>query len=178
MVRIAEHTDAALANARIRLVAAGEDTGMGTGEHRETVAGMAEAIDARRQELGIASIAEFERRTGITREGLKPLLAGERRRYQDRLKWPVCAALGWTADSIDRLLRGEPAQMAGVPELAATELSSLAASFRASVEAIEQSLDGLWRQLESVEERVAAQRAEDVQPAPRSRTRHRNPPPR
>lgn len=75
---------------------------------RDTVPGMAEAIAKRmrQRKLTPSSLAE---RTGLTQQGLAPLRRGERRNYQDRLKLPVADALGWTPDSIDRLLRGEPA---------------------------------------------------------------------
>lgn len=73
----------------------------------DVVKELAEAIDQRRAELGM-DVQALSDASGVTRQGLAPLLAGERRRYQDRLKFPVCRALGWSPDSIDRLLRGEP----------------------------------------------------------------------
>lgn len=74
---------------------------------REIVPGMAEAIatQMRKRKLTPTTLAE---RTGLTVQGLAPLRRGERRAYQDRLKLPVAEALGWTPDSIDRLLAGEP----------------------------------------------------------------------
>lgn len=78
---------------------------------RERVPGLAEAIKERRIQLNILSVSDLARAANVTLEGLRPLVAGERRKYQDRLKWPVCEALKWTPDSIDRLLRGEPAEV-------------------------------------------------------------------
>jgi transcriptional regulator with XRE-family HTH domain len=66
---------------------------------------LAAAIEARRKELGL-SVQDIATQAGVTRQGLRPLLKGEERDYQDRLKFPVCRVLGWTNDSIDRILRG------------------------------------------------------------------------
>jgi transcriptional regulator with XRE-family HTH domain len=66
---------------------------------------LSDAIEQRRLELGL-SVQDLANQTGLTREGLRPLLRGERRKYQDRLKLPVCRVLGWSPDSIDRLLAG------------------------------------------------------------------------
>lgn len=72
---------------------------------------LAEAIRARRIELGMNTIQDLVNATGLTRQGLQPLLDGEIRRYQDRLKIPVCTALRWTHDSIDRIIAGlEPVE--------------------------------------------------------------------
>jgi transcriptional regulator with XRE-family HTH domain len=68
---------------------------------------LADAIEHRRVELGL-SPSEFAEATGVTMEGLRRLRRGEVRRYQQRLTGPVCRILGWTPDSIDRLLSGQP----------------------------------------------------------------------
>lgn len=78
-----------------------------TSEEREIVPGMAEAIHARRRQLRIEDVAELVRRTGLTRQGLAPLLAGVRKGYQERTTGPVCRVLRWKPDGIDRLMRGE-----------------------------------------------------------------------
>lgn len=74
---------------------------------RDVVPEMAVWIRDRMAQLRIDR-AELLRRSGVTGPGLAPILRGERKRYQDRLKWPVCDALQLTEDSIDRMLRGEP----------------------------------------------------------------------
>jgi hypothetical protein len=68
---------------------------------------IAAIIRARRIEVGLDTIQALVDATGLTRQGLQPLLRGEVKGYQDRLKIPVCRALGWTPDSIDRLLAGD-----------------------------------------------------------------------
>ena len=78
---------------------------------REVVPGVARAIAKRRNELEL-SLNEFVHATGLTRQGLAPLLAGERRRYQERLTMPVCRVLGWAPGSIERLFAGEEPIMA------------------------------------------------------------------
>jgi transcriptional regulator with XRE-family HTH domain len=70
------------------------------------VEGMAGTIEARRLALGL-TVQDLIEQTGLTRPGLAPLLRGERRRYQERLTLPICRALKWTPDSIERLLAGE-----------------------------------------------------------------------
>lgn len=62
--------------------------------------------------LGIDGPAELARRAGVSQPGLLPLRQGVRKKYQPRLTRPVCDALGWTRDSIERLLAGKPAILA------------------------------------------------------------------
>lgn len=71
------------------------------------VPALAEAIDARMAELGIAGPSALAKAAGVTVAGIRPLRQGRRKNYQSRLTGPVCRALGWTPDSIDRILRGE-----------------------------------------------------------------------
>lgn len=75
---------------------------------------MADAITERRVSLGMDVRALVEA-TGLTRQGLAPLLRGERRAYQERLTIAVCRALKWSPDSIARLLRGESAEPLNSP---------------------------------------------------------------
>lgn len=74
-----------------------------------------DAVTTRLEELGL-SVSEVARRAGVTRQGLAPLIKGERRNYRARLKYPVCDVFGWTHDSIDRLLAGDqPVEVSGPP---------------------------------------------------------------
>ena len=68
---------------------------------------MAEAIERRRLERGL-TVSDFARAAGVTPQGLAPLRKGIRRNYREKLKIGVCAALGWTADSVDLLLNEHP----------------------------------------------------------------------
>jgi predicted transcriptional regulator len=72
----------------------------------EIVPGMAEAIERRRVELGL-SPGDFAKAAGVTTQGLQPLRKGVRKDYQLKLKAGAARALGWTSDSIDRLLAGQ-----------------------------------------------------------------------
>lgn len=75
----------------------------------------------------VACSAWLARRAGLSLQAVKNLRNGEIRDYQDRLTVPVCRELGWSSDSIGRLLRGEdpiilpgradPAEAAELPEL-------------------------------------------------------------
>jgi transcriptional regulator with XRE-family HTH domain len=67
---------------------------------------LAEAIEARRRELGL-SPTEFAEATGVTPEALRNLRHGDVRRYQERLTGPVTRVLGLVPDAIERLIAGE-----------------------------------------------------------------------
>lgn len=70
-----------------------------------------DAIAARMKELAL-SPSDLIELTGRTGPGLAPLHRGEIRKYQVRLTRPVCDALGWTPDSINRILDGKKPQLA------------------------------------------------------------------
>lgn len=120
---------------------------------RETVPAVADAITNRRRELAL-DLAEFIRLTGLSRQGLAPLLAGERRKYQERLTLPVCRVLRWTPDSIDRLFAGKPAIPNG-GEASDTDPLHLGPDTR---EYIDEKLNALARAAERME--VAGAEAE------------------
>lgn len=73
----------------------------------EIVNDLRDAIAARMKELDL-SPGELAKQAGVSMPGLAHLRRGERRAYQVRLTAPVCRALGWTTDSIERLLTGLP----------------------------------------------------------------------
>jgi hypothetical protein len=62
------------------------------------------AIEARIEQLG--TIAEFTRASGVSFKTLKRYMAGEPIVRIDKRR-DLTAALGWTSDSIDRILAGE-----------------------------------------------------------------------
>lgn len=73
--------------------------------------GLARAIEQRRRALHL-TVSELARKAGVSQQGLMPLRRGEVRNYQERLTGPVCGALEWTPDSIDRLISGgEPVEL-------------------------------------------------------------------
>ena len=74
----------------------------------ETSKALADAIEQRRRALGYRTITSLVSAAGVTAEGIRPLRRGEIRNYQERMTDPLCKALRWTPDSIDRILRGEP----------------------------------------------------------------------
>jgi transcriptional regulator with XRE-family HTH domain len=75
-----------------------------------------DAVRARRKQLGLkqaeaAALADMAPSTWASVEqGRQPSPAIDTRRG-------ICRALGWTPDSIDRVLRGEPTQLADVPNV-------------------------------------------------------------
>ena len=74
-------------------------------------AALAEAIEKRRRALGL-TVTGLVTKAGVTAEGLRPLRRGDVRSYQERLTVPVCRALEWSPDSIDRILAGlEPIEV-------------------------------------------------------------------
>ncbi len=115
---------------------------------------MAEAIKNRRLELGL-DLAAFIAATGLTRQGLAPLLAGEERRYQERLTLPVTRVLHWTPDSIERLLNGREPVPNGADQLPPALISQLDGRYL-SLEDANGALDDLATVLQRVEALEAA----------------------
>lgn len=119
---------------------------------REVVPELAAHIEARMLELKIDSVAELARLTGLTPEGLTPLLRGVRKAYQRRLTRPVCDALGWTHDSIAHILAG------GQPELAVpTDDTPDVSDLLAEVRKVASRFDALEQRLDSLESRLGPQ---------------------
>lgn len=81
----------------------------------EVVPALRDAVEKRRKELGLGPGALAEA-AGVTNEGLMPLRRGYRKQYQERLTAGVCRALGWTTDSIDRILAGGQPQLLDQPD--------------------------------------------------------------
>jgi len=109
----------------------------------ETAPELAKAIEARRKELGLAP-GELAQAAGVSVQGLAPLRKGVRKQYQDRLTLSVCRVLGWTPDSIERLLRGEPAQLVEVSQLDdVAELRAHVAELSDRVAVLQRLVDGL-----------------------------------
>lgn len=71
----------------------------------EIVPGMAEAIERRRTALGIAK-GVLASVAGVSRETLRPVLAGELRQYADETIFGLGRALRWRNDWFDRLREG------------------------------------------------------------------------
>ena len=126
--------------------------------------GLAEAIESRMREVGILGPSALAQQAGVTVPGLAPLRRGERRAYQDRRKVSVCAALGWTPDSIDRLLRGDRPELTSRPPEGdeVGELRGLVARLAVDLETLQKRVDALT----GVTAEQAARPA--PRPAPRS----------
>lgn len=78
----------------------------------ETSAHLRDRIEARRIELGYTPTTLSDA-TGLSGSALKNIRKGKVRAYQERLTIPLTDALGWTRDSIDRLMAGlEPIAVA------------------------------------------------------------------
>lgn len=100
---------------------------------------MAEAVEARRLELGLSPDA-FAAATGLTRTGAGNVRKGERRDYQDKTIIGVATALRWKRDWYDRLLRGDQPE----PEDDIIDLD-----IRAELDAIRARLDRFERLIEA-----------------------------
>lgn len=101
--------------------------------------GMAQAIEERRLERGL-TLTAFANAAGVTPQGLVPLRKGYRRNYREKLKIGVCTALGWTADSIDLLLNGQPPVRATDYGVALAALDQMTPVTRAELERVRQEL--------------------------------------
>lgn len=109
---------------------------------------LAANVDARIYRRGFNSIQEFAEATGVTPQGLLPLRKGEIRAYQPRLTGPVCRALGWTLDSIQRMMDGEDPIEVDPATGEASPLARMAAEveeLRRTIAALESRLDELER---------------------------------
>lgn len=106
-------------------------------DQRESVPGMAEAIERRRLDLGLTK-GELAERAEVTRQGLDPVRRGERRDYNDRTIIGVARALRWEVDWYARLCDGREPVEATVErdDDTTADLSSLSAEGRAAVRAI------------------------------------------
>jgi len=71
----------------------------------EVVPALRDAIEARRNELGL-SPTELADRAGVSNPGLLALRKGQKKQYQDRLTMPVEDALGWPRGTIRSILDG------------------------------------------------------------------------
>lgn len=67
---------------------------------------LADAVEARRKALGL-TVSDLQERTGLSGQALLNVRRGDVRRYQERLTVPLTRSLGWTSDSIERLLAGQ-----------------------------------------------------------------------
>jgi transcriptional regulator with XRE-family HTH domain len=114
---------------------------------------LADAIKARRLEKGW-DIQRFVDETGITRQGLQPLLRGEVRNYQDRLTLAVTKALDWTPDSIERLMRGEPPERTNGPDNPSEALIAEVADLRMRLVDLQALADEAMPAIEELTRRV------------------------
>jgi transcriptional regulator with XRE-family HTH domain len=114
---------------------------------------LADAIKARRLEKGW-NVQRFVEETGITRQGLQPLLRGEVRNYQDRLTLAVTKALDWTPDSIERLMRGEPAERTNGPDNPSEALIAEVADLRMRLVDLQALADEAMPAIEELTRRV------------------------
>lgn len=115
----------------------------------ETVPGMAEAIEDRRQMLHL-SPSDFARVAGVSLQGLVPVRAGARRKYQAKVRNGVARALQWPVDWYDRLIEGEnwrdfQAQVISLPVIDGTQNGRLTA--------LEERFDRLEEKVQKLVER-------------------------
>lgn len=110
----------------------------------EVVVALADHIETRRRQL-YRNIKEFVAATGLTSQGLVPIRAGERRNYSEATIRGVTAALRWTPDSVDRILRGgEPVELVeddAPPMLPAAEIAQMQATFAHTAAAVAQGVE-------------------------------------
>lgn len=89
------------------------DTFAGQSAYHQRMAGntldwnaVAEAIEARRIELGITS-ERLAQLADVSNSTIKNLRRSERAKYSETTLWNVGRALGWTNESLERIARGE-----------------------------------------------------------------------
>jgi hypothetical protein len=122
-----------------------------------TVPGMAEAVEARWQALRLTP-GTFAEASGLTRQGLDPVRAGERRSYKRATILGVAKALHWRDDWYDRLLAGEqPVEEVGVHnrsdiQAEVEELRSLVHDLTEALASTSERLDVATRRLDAITE--------------------------
>lgn len=67
---------------------------------------LAAAVNARMDELGMDT-AELVRASGVSDNTVRRIRRGEVAQFRLSIKREIARALGWTADSFDRIMRGE-----------------------------------------------------------------------
>ncbi len=131
---------------------------------KEIVGNLAEHMAARMAELGIDSVSELAKLAGVSREGLVPMVRGVRKQYQRRLTRPVCDALGWSHDSIERLLAGDPPVIASAPATPLLDVDARLAQIDEKIdeviEVVAANRDNLVKLLRTLE-LLARERRED-----------------
>ena len=105
---------------------------------------LARAIEARRRDLDM-TVGDLAEKTGLSRQALLNVRRGDVREYQERLTIPLTRALGWTPDSIDRLLAGDQPLERHNPADQPDELSQLRADV-AELQATVRELAALVRE--------------------------------
>jgi len=100
------------------------------------------------------SKADLIRESGVGRATLDKYLAGQPIVSNKKL-WSLCAALGWTDDSVDRILRGEEPMMRATAELDAQDHS------RADVDQLMVILNKAQQTQRSVIDELARRAASD-----------------
>ena len=101
---------------------------------RETVPGMAEAIEARR-DLVLLSAGGFAEAAGISRPIANQIRRGERRAYSDDTRYGVARALAWPGDWYQRIVNGEdPATFAPPPGVNIHAIKAAAAEILAATQ--------------------------------------------
>lgn len=101
-----------------------------------------DAVRARITELRLTN-AEVQRRSGVSDKTLTGYLNGEPIRRADKARG-LCEALGWTPDSIDRILDGDEPVVAGAD-----------GDLAARIDAFEKATDARFS---SLEDQMAAMR--------------------
>lgn len=136
-----------------------------------------DSVEARRKELGL-SPTKLAEAAGVTLQGLAPIRRGEVRRYQERLTGPLCAALGWTPDLIERILAGDEPELASGPVLLflpdvadeVAELRELVTMHEARIESLQRQVEGMSERLLALAERSMTQDVVDLRRPAGSRT--------
>lgn len=130
---------------------------------------LADAIEDRRRQLRYTPTALIAA-TGLSAPALQNIRKGEIRQYQDRLVGPLTRALGWTPDSIQRLIDGErPVDLRDALSSARGHVASLELELRKAfgsddpddeyIEELSEELTSVRRNVESLEELWAEHRA-------------------
>lgn len=100
-------------------------------------------LTTRMAELGMTQ-GDLCDKTGLSRTTVRPFMNGTGKQVRDSTRAQISLAVGWTMDSIDRILQGQQPEMAGPrPE----GLSLWQQALQAQVDALEVAVRDISKQL-------------------------------
>lgn len=120
---------------------------------------VARAVRQGREQLGLTQ-AELASKAGVSEPTIRVLETARRTGYQRATLREIASALGWTPDSIDRILDDKP-PVESVPSSSGDDHLSLAE--RAEIAAMKATIEAMRRDIEEIQRREDEREAEVIE---------------